>query len=78
MTKLLDGLRFRRVMAGEYRADTAGGTYHVWRYDDGWVVTFSPEYRVTVRLGYHRTMTAGRIAAGTHAIAAGIVKAPAS
>lgn len=67
------GLKFTRVMAGEYYADTPKGRYmidHNWdgcsgcdHEHDHWLLTLSTGYRQAKELGKYRTLTDARIAA---------------
>ena len=85
----LDGLRFRRVMAGEYVAQARNGwTYSIYRKCEGctqcdhshecWLAEMSPAYGVREEIGRFRTLTDARIAAAQHAIDEGLLEAVSS
>jgi hypothetical protein len=82
----IDGMRFVRVMAGEYRADlTNGWTYTIDRHCEGrtdcshshecWLAQLFPSYGVCIEVGRYRTLTEAKIGATQHAVDEGVVTA---
>ena len=80
----VDGLRFVRVMAGEYTAAAPNGwTYEIYRKCDActgcdhehrcWLVVMIPTYGVRVEVARSRTLTDAKIAATEHAAGEGIL-----
>lgn len=82
----VDGIRFVRVMGGEYRADLANGwVYTIYRHCEGctacdhshecWLVQMHPTYGVCIDVGRYRTLCDAKIGATAHAIDEGVVSA---
>lgn len=82
----VDGLRFVRVMAGEYTATAPNGwVYEIYRKCDActgcdhehwcWLVVMIPAYGVRVEVTRCRTLTDAKVAATQHAADEGVLPA---